>query len=154
MVQVLDLVPVLFRHVIALEAVLTVTGNGHVVDAEGLVVDELGHRHIDHFQIAFRPGALQLQAAVPGQELIVAQMGMGGVAVVEILQVVVVGGGMVAAALGGDQARQVGKFTGGGAGAPGGLVIFGELDALVCHPVEGGGQLRVDDFGGEGLCGD
>ena len=175
-VHILHLVPVFPGHGVALLGVLTVAADGHVVDAEGLLINVLGNGDLHHLQVAFRPGAFDLQAAVPGDELVIAQMGVGIVAVVEVLQMVMVGNRIVAlflqlmahgqehilvgddvhgaAALGGNQTQQVGKLTGGGAGTPGGLIVFLELDALGGHAVQGGGQLRVNDLCGEGLGGD
>ena len=96
-VQVLYQIIVFSGLGVFLQAVAAVTGHRHVVDAEGLMVDVLGHGHIDHFQIAFRPDwGDALQTAVAGIEVIIAQMGMGFVPVVEVGVVIVVGGGKIA----------------------------------------------------------
>ena len=152
-------------------------GNRHVINAEGLLVNVLGHGNIDHFQIAFRPDRRDpFQTAVARQKPVVAQLGVGLVPVIEVRKVVVIGGGIVIqllelmphgqehilidgllhahAHIGRHQTDHIGELAGGGTAAPCGLVVVGKLDAFGSHPVQSGCPLRVDDLLCESLGGD
>src|SRR5699024_12246021 len=119
-----------------------------------------------HFPVASRPNRLySFQSTVQGDETVIADEGVGLIPVVEVLVIVVIGGAPVAqflhlvthgqeeillldflhahTAVGGNQAHQVGKFSGNGAGTPGGLVVVGKLDALGGQAVQGRRQFRV-----------
>ena len=177
MVHILYQIIVLPGLGVFLQAVAAVTGYRHVVNAEGLVVNVLGHGYIDHFQIAFRPDRGDaLQTAVAGIEVIIAQVGVGFVPVIEVGVVVVIGSGEIAQLLqlvahgqkkilvhrlihahpsgGGNHTHHVGEFSRGGAAAPGGLIVVRELDAPGGHAVQRGGQLGINHLFGKGFGGD
>ena len=158
------------------------TADGHVVGVElfavvYIVVDVFVHGDQNHFMVGVGPaaGGQQLESAVNAL-VVIAQIGVGLVAVIEAVGVVVVsaGGvsqlcklvaqgighiligtcneGQVAVHGGGNQTAGRGEFTACGALVPVGLVEVGKLEALAVQLVQGGGQLGVNDIGREGLC--
>ena len=177
-IQVFHQLLVLFHHgVVAAETVVVVTGNRHVVGVEPLIVDVIVHSLLHHHQVGFRPAAQTADLILAFKYI--ADVGVGLVTLVIGGGVVVVGTGgqtlgvepvgnvhvhgvldgihETAVTLGlGDirhQTGQAGILTVGGVGGEGGPVVS-EVKTAVGQLVQGGGQLRVDALGREGLGGD
>ena len=165
-------------------AVAAVTADGHVVGVEGRAVLHIGvdvrvDGVLDHLQIGIGPAAVlgELQAAALPL-IVVAQIGVGLVAVVVVVDVVVVGGGGIAqrpelvaqrkghAVAGGgvkadvavdprgDQAGHHRELAAGGGLSPAGLIEIAAHKALVGQAVQGGRQLLADEPRGERLSGE
>ena len=166
-----------------------VTTDGEIVDMEGgIAVDIVVHTHLHHVLVPLGPqpvgaGGILLtgegvRVVVPAGDILlpcIAQIGVGFVATVHILIVVVavnlvaqpaqlLGQGEVdvgaqfAGALHGDgasvfgvEAQQGLALPVGGAGEVEGGVVVVEYEALVGQLIEGGGQLRVDGVAGKAL---
>ena len=88
----LNAVPILFDDGVSALGVIAVAADGHIVNAEGLLVDIIVHSGLDHLQVTFGPHRIHtFQTAVLGDKPVVAQLFMGLVPVIEVLVVVVVG---------------------------------------------------------------
>ena len=149
---------------------------------EGLAGGEIGlhivvHRGLHHLQIGVGPAAGVVRQGQAGADapIVVAQIGMGGVAAIVVVGIVVPcegliaqrteltaqrqGHGVVAAGPeadiaahpGGQQAGEHGIFAAGGGLAPAGLVVVVADEALVGQTVQRGGQLLRDEPRREGF---
>ena len=156
--------------------------DGHVVGVERLAGGEVGvhtavQRGLQHFQIGVGPAAVLSGQSQTGADalIVVAQVGVSGVAAIIIIGVVVprrcliaqsteliaqrqrhvvIAAGPeadIAAHPCGQQAGEDGKLAAGGGLAPAGLVVVAEHEALVGQAVQGGGQLLRDEPGRERL---
>ena len=157
--------------------------DGHVVGVEGLSRGEIGvhvavHRGLHHLQIGVGPataGAAGQRQTVADALIVVAQIGVSGIAVIVVVGVVVPRGGLIAqraelvaqrqrhivVAAGpeadvvvdpcGQQAGEDGKFAAGGGLPPAGLVVVGADEALVGQTVQRRGQLLGDEPRRKGL---
>ena len=164
-------------------AVAAVAADSHVVGVEGLSRGEIGvhvavHRGLHHLQIGVGPataGAAGQRQTVADALIVVAQIGVSGIAVIVVVGVVVPRGGLIAQraelvaqyqrhiviAAGpeadvvvdpcGQQAGEDGKFAAGGGLPPAGLVVVGADEALVGQTVQRRGQLLGDEPRRKGL---
>ena len=83
-------------HGVAREAVIHVAAHRHIVVVEGLLSGQsLGEGQLHHLQIGLGPGHGHIQPGVTGVEII-AQVGVGEVAVIVVGCIVVVGQGGIA----------------------------------------------------------
>ena len=95
-VQIRHLIPVLGGHGVAGEAVIHVAAHRHIVVVEGLLSGQsLGEGQLHHLQVGLGPGHGHIQPGVTGVEII-AQVGVGEVAVIVVGCIVVVGQGGIA----------------------------------------------------------
>ena len=160
-----------------------VAADRHIVGVEGLAVVDIvlnigRRRQLHHLQIRVGPAGAGDVQTIALTVVIIAQIGVGQVAVIIGVGVVVIGHGGVAQrtelvaqreghiVLGADVEAEVvvdpcgdhpghgGKFTAGGGLSPAGLVVIGKHKALVGQLVQGGRQFLADDIGGKGLGGD
>ena len=170
--------PVLGAHGIV-PVVLVMAAEGHVVGVEGgRAVDVIVDGGFHHFKVGGRPVDLHVQARIRCLEVI-AHVGMGDVAVVEITDVVVIAVGGIShfvqrvaeterkvvgarhvearIRLGAghirEEAHAHGVFAVGGDGLERAVVVF-KNNARVGHFVEGGRQLLTDEPWAEALCAD
>ena len=90
-------IPVLLGLSIAQLVITAVTADSHVINAEGLLINVLGHGEVKHFQVALGPDILDtiLHAVVHADEFLITQIDVGFVAVIEGINVVVIGPGEI-----------------------------------------------------------
>ena len=160
--KIRHLIVVLPGHGIGAIVIGGVAANGHVIQAEGLVIQMVRDGELEHLLVTLGPllGDAFFQTVAVAQVNVIAQQLMGlmtgivGVvvivvcrgAVAQLLQLIANGqeqvllvGFLHTATAVGEHSDHVGEFTARGSGTPGGLVIFRELDALGSHAIEGGG---------------
>ena len=174
-IQISHQIEVLITHGIAAPVVVTMAADGHVINAEGLLIDILIHRKLHHGQVALGPLLLDacFHAVAHAHKGGVAQIDVGLVAVIVGIAVVVISSGEIVqilklvadgqeqillggfqnalAAAHGDNADDVGKFTGTGTAAPDGLVVIGKLDALVGQTIQGRCPFGINGLSGKGF---
>ena len=172
--QMLYQIPVLLGLGIAQLIVTAVAADGHVVYAEGLLIDVLRNGEIKHLMVALGPYVLNagFQTIVHADKLLITQIHMGLMAVIESIDVVVISSGEVTFLLQKTadgverlllgigvhlavhgKTGQIYQLTATGAAAPEGFIVVGKFNALGSQSVQGRGQFRIDDrimecFGG------
>ena len=164
-VQMLHCPAVAHTHGVAEEIILQVAADGEVVGHKMLIGQNGIQRGVHHIHIGFRPHHLDIEA-VAHALIVIAEVGMGLIAGIIGVGVVVVGTGgvahrpeLVAEREGQPVGRRFGQAPGAGDGdepqkvhifavqradAPNGIVELGELEALAPQLVEVGGEVGVD----------